>query len=62
MSTDKDTIERSNVYARTKNQFQKGNQSGVQFASKNNKPKDQLDIDDASQETPADTNVSDTSV
>lgn len=62
LSTDKDTIERSNVYARTKNQFQKGNQSGVQFASKNNKPKDQLDIDDASQETPADTNVSDTSV
>lgn len=42
--TDKDMISKSNEYARTKTQFQKGNQSGVQFAPKEDN--DQLTIED----------------
>ncbi len=41
LDTDEDTIDTSNKWARTKNQFKKGNQSGIQFAS----PKKELDID-----------------
>ena len=37
-----DTVRKANKYARTKNQFKKGNQSGIQFAS----PSKQMDIDD----------------
>lgn len=38
-----DTIDKSNEYARTKNQFKQGNTQGVRFASNN---KDQSSIDD----------------
>jgi hypothetical protein len=42
LSSDKDAIDTSNEYARTKNQFKKGNQSGIQFAS----PDKQMSLDD----------------
>lgn len=45
LASDEDTIKASNKYARTKNQFKKGNQSGVQFAKFNN-PDKQISIDD----------------
>lgn len=44
LQTDKDFVDVSNKYARTKNQFKKGNQSGVQFAKKN--PPKQMSFDD----------------
>ena len=37
-----DTVRKANRYARTKNQFKKGNQSGIQFAS----PDKQISLDD----------------
>ena len=43
MKTDSDTLDVSNRWARTKTQFQKGNQSGVQFTRKKD-PK-QFDFD-----------------
>lgn len=43
MKTDSDTLDVSNRWARTKTQFQKGNQSGVQFTGKTD-PK-QFDFD-----------------
>lgn len=44
--SDKDTLDISNKWARTKNQFKPGNQSGVQFASKGAKsPNKQFDFD-----------------
>ena len=38
LKDDSDEIDISNKYARTKNQFKAGNQSGIQFASKNDEP------------------------
>lgn len=42
LETDTSTLDKSNEYARSKNQFQKGNTQGVRFASQNN---DQIDMD-----------------
>lgn len=42
LETDSDTLDKSNDYARTKNQFKKDNKQGVRFTSKDN----QLSIDD----------------
>lgn len=47
LASDEDTIKTSNTYARTKNQFKKGNQSGIQFAS----PSKQMSLDDIEIET-----------
>ena len=44
LETDIDTIDKSNEFARTKNQFKQGNTQGVRFAS--NTDKDQLSLDD----------------
>ena len=41
LPSDEDAIDTSNKWARTKNQFKKGNQSGIQFAKKS----PELDID-----------------
>ena len=41
LDTDVDTIDKSNEYARTKNQFKQGNKDGVRFASKD---KDQISV------------------
>ena len=48
LETDTSTLDKSNEYARSKNQFQKGNTQGVRFASQN---RDQLemDVEDASE-------------
>lgn len=43
LQTDSETIDKSNEYARTKNQFKQGNKEGVRFTSSN---KDQATIDD----------------
>lgn len=43
LETDSDTIDKSNIYARTKNQFQKGNTQGIRFAPSN---KNQVSIED----------------
>ena len=43
--SDKDTLDISNKWARTKNQFKPGNQSGVQFAKKDEVPTKQFDFD-----------------
>ena len=43
LASDENALDISNEYARTKNQFKLGNQSGVQFAPKNDNK--QLDID-----------------
>ena len=48
LATDTDTIDTSNVYARTKNQFKKGNTSGIRFISNRDDP--QLTIDDISKQ------------
>lgn len=53
LDTDSDTIDKSNEYAKTKNQFKQGNTQGVRFASKSDS--DQLTIDDNSQEEILDT-------
>lgn len=42
LETDSDMIDKSNQYARTKNQFKPGNQQGIRFISNNN----QISIDD----------------
>lgn len=42
LETDSDMIDKSNQYARTKNQFKPGNQQGIRFTSNNN----QISIDD----------------
>ena len=41
LATDTDTIDKSNEYAKTKNQFKQGNKEGVRFASKD---KDQVSV------------------
>lgn len=43
LETDSDIIDKSNIYARTKNQFQKGNTQGIRFAPSN---KNQISIED----------------
>lgn len=43
-----DEIDSSNKYAKDKNKFKKGNQSGIQFASKNNSDEKQFDFDSLS--------------
>ena len=48
LATDTDTIDTSNVYAKTKNQFKKGNTSGIRFISNRDDP--QLTIDDISKQ------------
>ena len=56
LETDTDTIDKSNEYARTKNQFKQGNTQGTRFASKQN---DQLSIEDQPENTvekPSETN------
>ena len=50
LETDTDMLDKSNEYARTKNQFKQGNKEGVRFASSN---KDQVTINDSPDETPA---------
>lgn len=42
LETDSDTIDKSNEYARTKNQFKQGNKDGIRFAATDN----QMSIDD----------------
>lgn len=49
LETDSETIDKSNEYARTKNQFKKGNTQGVRFASKDQ----QVDIDNNIEDIPA---------
>lgn len=51
LDTSTDTIDKSNEYARTKNQFKQGNTQGVRFAPKERN--DQLKIDDNISATPA---------
>lgn len=51
LETDSETIDKSNEFARTKNQFQKGNTQGVRFAPKES---DQVSID-ASMKTGSET-------
>ena len=51
LETDTDTIDKSNEYARTKNQFKQGNTQGIRFASKDQN--DQLTLDDTVSTTPA---------
>lgn len=43
LETDSDIIDKSNIYAKTKNQFQKGNEQGIRFAPSN---KNQISIED----------------
>ena len=43
LDSDAEMIDKSNEYARTKNQFKQGNTQGVRFASSN---KDQISTDD----------------
>lgn len=50
LETDTDAIDKSNEYARTKNQFKQGNKQGVRFAPKQDS---QLTIDETPNETPA---------
>lgn len=45
LDTGEADIDTSNKYARTKTQFKKGNQSGIQFAKADNSDEKQLDID-----------------
>ena len=52
MQSDKDTIDASNKEARTKNQFQKGNNQGVRFAPKFNRQISMDDIDDVDDNIP----------
>lgn len=47
MDTSTDIIDKSNEYARTKQQFKKGNKEGVRFASNKSDDENQLTIDDA---------------
>ena len=49
LDTDTNTLDKSNEYARTKNQFKQGNTDGVRFAPKSS----QVTIDDNTSETPA---------
>lgn len=49
LETDTDTIDKSNEYARTKNQFKKGNKEGIRFTSNE---EDQIKIDNIPTETP----------
>ena len=49
LETNTDTLDKSNEYARTKNQFKQGNTQGVRFASKEDN--NQLTIDDIPDET-----------
>ena len=51
LETDTDTIDKSNEYARTKNQFKQGNTQGIRFAPKDKN--DQLTLDDTVSATPA---------
>lgn len=44
LDTDTDTIDISNKYARTKNQFKKGNEQGIRYIS--NKPEKEISFDD----------------
>lgn len=48
LETSTDAIDRSNEYARTKNQFKQGNKEGIRFAPKND---NQFKIDDMGNET-----------
>ena len=50
LETDTDTLDKSNEYARTKNQFKKGNTQGIRFASNSNS--EQIPIDGITSETP----------
>lgn len=51
LETDSDMLDKSNEYARTKNQFKQGNTQGIRFAPKQTNT--QMSIDDAVNETPA---------
>lgn len=51
LETGTDMLDKSNEYARTKNQFKKGNTQGVRFAPKETNT--QLSMEDAAVETPA---------
>lgn len=46
LETDTDTLDKSNEYARTKNQFKQGNKEGVRFASKDDSQLGFDDLDD----------------
>ena len=48
LDTDSDTIDRSNKYAREKNQFKPGNKQGIRFTPKDNE--DQVTIEDEIEE------------
>lgn len=48
LETDTDTLDKSNEYAKTKNQFKQGNTQGVRFAS--NPDTEQVSIDDAEEQ------------
>ena len=61
LETDTDTIDKSNEYARTKNQFKQGNKEGIRFASKNN-DQQSFDIDDSPIETPVNQSAMDDNV
>ena len=45
LDTDKETIDKSNEYARNKNKFKPGNTQGIRFTS-NNKDQEEIDFDD----------------
>lgn len=51
LATSKDDIDISNKYARTKNQFKKGNKSGIRFTK--DEPEKQLKLDDLVSDTEA---------
>ena len=61
LETDTDTIDKSNEYARTKNQFKQGNKEGIRFASKNN-DQQSFDIEDSPIETPVNQSTMDDNV
>lgn len=61
LETDTDTIDKSNEYARTKNQFKQGNKEGIRFASKNN-DQQSFDIDNSPIETPVNQSTMDDNV
>ena len=61
LETDTDTIDKSNEYARTKNQFKQGNKEGIRFASKND-DQQSFDIDNSHTETPVNQSTIDDNV
>lgn len=55
LETDTDTLDKSNEYARTKNQFKQGNTQGVKFAPKEDKNQLSLSTTNANQSTSPET-------